>query len=187
MKHLFNNLSEEEKKAILEQHYVNKESLTEQRTQPGRFGGIGQSLTAGVTSLQDKRAGKKIAKDLTKQNAEMFQILGKISSWVNWMTKQINTINPALESLKTEATNIGETHSYFKSIVSTIDNYKKALDGIETLNREIVKNKGSQTPLPGLSFGTQAQPQGGEAPAESNPQTDATTNTPSPEVKTEVK
>ena len=100
MKHLFNNLSEDEKKAILEQHYGNKDLLNEQPTQPGRFGGIGQEIRAGIEGRQDRRAAKRANRQMNRttggvsRNTQLEQVQGKISSWMNWMIKQINTISP---------------------------------------------------------------------------------------------
>lgn len=157
MKHLFNNLSEEEKKQILEQHYGNKELLNEQPTQPGRFGGIGQEIRAGIEGRQDRRAAKRANRQMNRttggvsRNTQLEQVQGKISSWMNWMIKQINTIDPALDGLMNEAENVGGTHPHFKYIDDTIKNYMTALTSLKTLSETIAKNKGTEKPLPELT------------------------------------
>jgi hypothetical protein len=171
MKHLFNNLSEEEKKTILEMHGSKNEIISEQSTQPGRLTGVGQDVTAGVKGGQGRRAGRQEARQLTKDHSKITEILKKITSWSTWMTKQINTIKPALEALKAEAASVSSAHSYKKSIESTIVNYQKTLDSLIALNNAITENGGSSTRLPQLTFGKEASSAESSAVAStSNPQ-----------------
>ena len=157
MKHLFNNLSEDEKKAILEQHYGNKDLLNEQPTQPGRFGGIGQEIRAGIEGRQDRRTAKRANRQMNRttggvsRNTQLEQVQGKISSWMNWMIKQINTIDPALDGLMNEAENVGGTHPHFKYIDETIKKYMATLTSLKSLSETISKNKGTEKPLPELT------------------------------------
>lgn len=157
MKHLFNNLSEEEKKAILEQHYGKEQIINEQPTQPGRFGGIGQEIRAGIEGRQDRRAAKRANRQMNRttggvsRNTQLEQVQGKISSWMNWMIKQINTIDPTLETLVKEAETVGGKHPHFKYINDTINKYRATLQSLKTLSETISKNKGTEKPLPELT------------------------------------
>jgi hypothetical protein len=164
MKHLFNNLSEEEKKIILEQHYQNIENIDEQ---------LGQKIKAGVQGITQKvgAVGANVGKTLTggiNRAPDIDANFEKLQSWSKWMQGQVESFKSTLNTLITNTTSsknasIPVYKTQVTTITSSIDSVLKLLPEIEKGLNAIVS---SQLPNPETATGTTPEkPAEGEATA----------------------
>jgi hypothetical protein len=159
MKNLFNNLSEEEKKTILEQHYQNKENVDEQ---------LGQRVKAGLQGAAQKVAdvGKNIGSALTggvNRAPDIDANHQKLQSWSKWLSDQLSTYKTNVESIsKSTSSSKNATIPVYKGqvdmIVATAGNILALLPPLQNEANNIVKQK-----LP--------DPEKGAAPASGGSQT----------------
>lgn len=95
MKNLFNNLSEEEKKSILEQHYQNKENVNEQLVQRAVAGAKGAA----------RRVASRVA-DMTQTGVEPNPKLDanarKLFEWNDWIAKYLNQFQTNLKKIQAD-------------------------------------------------------------------------------------
>jgi hypothetical protein len=95
MKNLFNNLTEEEKKSILEQHYQNKENVNEQ---------LGQRIAAGVQGAA-RRVASRVT-DMTQTGVEPNPKLDanarKLYEWNNWISKHIAQFESNIKKIQAD-------------------------------------------------------------------------------------
>lgn len=178
MKHLFNNLSEEEKKAILEQHYGDREVINEQ---------LGQRIAAGA-----KGAVRRVASRVTdmvqtgvEPNPKLDANARKLYEWNNWMAKQlaqfesnIKKIQVDIESDKSQV----PQHIEQKKFLSTIlTNMESVLNPFITQTQETSASEKSGKGIyrKDVTGATSPAP---EPSAQPNPQT----KTPNPEAGTGI-
>jgi hypothetical protein len=164
MKHLFNNLSEEEKKIILEQHYENKDLLNEQT----KLTGIGQKVVSkaqGATARIGSSAqnlGSKISGGINR-NPDLDADMIKIKEWANWLNKQISVFKSNIEKLGKDAENTKKADvyktqiSYIKQTVDELVKVDGALDKLTNMNKTIANNGGTYNPLPKMKMEPEEQ------------------------------
>ena len=142
MKNLFNNLTEEEKRAILEQHYQTKENVDEQ---------LGQRVKAGVQGAAQKVAdvGKNIGKAVTggvNRAPDIDANHQKLQSWAKWMKGQIDNFKNNFTGLKTSTTSsknaaIPVYKGQVNMITTSIDKVLPLLPSIEKELDAIIASK----------------------------------------------
>jgi len=162
MKHLFNNLSQEEKKIILEQHYQNTQNIDEQ---------LGQKIKAGIQGATQRvsSVGKNVGTTLTggvNRAPDIDANYEKLQSWAKWMQGQIESFKKTFNTLKTSTTSSKNASSpvykeQVTKITSSIDTVLNLLPQIEKGLNDIIS---SELPAPQNSTNT-TTPQGETPPA----------------------
>lgn len=134
MKNLFNNLTEEEKKSILEQHYNNKENINEQ---------LAQKAVAGVKGAA-RRVASRVA-DMTQTGVEPNPKLDanarKLFEWNDWIAKYLTQFQTNLKKIETDImstqTNVPQ-HTEQKNFLSkTITDLESALNPFITVTTQV--------------------------------------------------
>ena len=134
MKNLFNNLSEEEKKSILEQHYQNKENVNEQ---------LVQRAVAGV-----KGAARRVASrtaDMTQTGVEPNPKLDanarKLFEWNDWIAKYLTQFQSNIKKIQADVeatqTNVPQHAEQKKFISQTITNLESVLSPFITTTTQV--------------------------------------------------
>lgn len=134
MKNLFNNLSEEEKKTILEQHYQNKENVNEQ---------LAQRAVAGVKGAA-RRVASRVA-DMTQTGVEPNPKLDanarKLFEWNDWITKYLTQFQTNILKIKTDVESTKTTvpqHTEQKQFISkTLTDLESVLGPFITASAQV--------------------------------------------------
>lgn len=176
MKNLFNNLTEEEKKSILEQHYNNKENISEQlRGLGGQIGAKVQQAAKAVGTVGQRVGAAVSGKQALGKSAELE---GKLV-YAKQVTETLynNLLATAQNLEKNKATNVpadykDEADSFnaqMTALITSINNFAKSDLGAKRTSLQITYTNtgGTQTQTTGATQtkGTQTAPvQAAKAP-----------------------
>ena len=134
MKNLFNNLSEEEKKTILEQHYQNKENVNEQ---------LVQRAVAGVKGAA-RRVASRVS-DMTQTGVEPNPKLDanarKLFEWNDWITKYLTQFQTNIKKIQAdieaEKTTVPQHTEQKQFLSTTITNLESVLSPFITTTTQV--------------------------------------------------
>jgi len=177
MKNLFNNLSEDEKKAILEQHYGEKETINEQLRGLGSQIGARVKQAAQTVGTVGQRVGQAIAgkQDMGK-SAGLEGKVTYVKNTAKTLYNNLLTTSSYLKKSKADVNKMGDYADEAKGFNSQIDGLTAFLDDMASqFNAKMAEMKLDYKPGDGK---TEEKP--ASAPAE------PATKTPNPESQTGI-
>ena len=177
MKHLFNNLSEEEKKAILEQHYGEKEAINEQLRGLGSQIGARVKQAAQTVGTVGQRIGQAVGgkQDMGK-SAGLEGKVTYVKNTAKTLYNNLLTTSSYLKKSKADVNKMGDYADEAKGFNSQIDGLTAFLDDMASqFNAKMAELKLDYQPGSGK---TEEKP----APAPAEP----ATKTPNPDSQTGI-
>lgn len=178
MKHLFNNLSEEEKKAILEQHYGDREVINEQLRGLGSQIGARVKQAAKSVGTVGQRLGQAVGgKQQMGKNAGLEGKVTYVKSTAKSLYDNIVAASSYLKKSKVDPSKMGDYADEGTGFNTQIDGLTAFLDDmLSQFNAKVADLKLDYQ----VGSGTKPEEAPAAAPAE------PATKTPNPEAQTGI-
>jgi hypothetical protein len=177
MKHLFNNLSQEEKQRILEMHNTNKNSLNEQGILSGIKQGVkgfGAQVSTGLSNVKGSFSGSK-----GQANAKSAGLENDLAQVKSRSGDLLNTITPLTKEIQGKLQNLSKPDVYGKGFTKVQDDFKTQLTTLNTALNVVTEALNSFNQyIPKYTQEAPAQ----QAPAQPAPAQDTSNQNPKPKV-----